>query len=1102
MAIPVGTAVGYLTLDYSDFSKNLGTAINEASSFSGKMSDTLGQGLKTIGNSISSVGRTLTTGVTLPLATAGGAAIKFGAEFDKQMSSVQAVTGATTEDFGKMRDAAIEWGGKTVYTATEAGQALYYMGLAGWDANKSVAGLGPVLNLAAAGNLALDRTSDIVTDAMTAMGLEAGKLTKGIENTTHFTNVMAQTMSNSNTDVDQLGQAFKYVAPLAGSLGYSIDDLGLALGLMANVGVKASQAGTGLRQALKSVIAPTSAAQAAMDKYGVSLYDSEGKAKSLRQFMKELRGTFKNLGVDIHDANGEVMEGEQIMEAYGKVLPTTQQEKLNDLVTIFGVRALPGVLGIIEQSDEKFNDLANAIDGADTAFNGLGAAAGQANTQMDNLWGDWIKFTSALGTAKIAISDIVKGELRVFVQKLTELVTKFNNLDKAQQEHILKIVALIAAIGPLLFVFGKVISGIGTLITAFNTLKKAFDLVRVGSIMLNASITDVVIPAISSIGGPILAVVAVIGVLIAAFTNLWKNNEKFKSKMTSIWNEIKAAFAEAGQAIVDLLNELGFDFEDFKQVVQAAIAGMKTAWNAFCQFIAPVFRVAWSAIAGIIKGIVGVFTGVIQTITGIIHGINTGDWSGVFEGMKKVAQSFFTFMTAGLKEIPGAVYEMIASVVNYYGGDWASTWSGAKQKVSDFVKSVGNWFKQIPTEISKGLNDARIKIGEWARDIAEKAKDAGKNFVDNVQNFFNDLPYKVGYILGLVITNIALWVVQTIENAKQAGREFVNNVITFMQELPGKIQTIFTTVSTNINTFKTNAITRAKELGNQFVQSIINFIKNLPSKIEAQFNSVKTKVDNFKTSMINKAKNIGENFKEKLMNAVKDIPNKMKTVGTQIVNGVWQGIQNAKSTFVSNINRFFSGIVDGAKAALGIKSPSRVMADEVGKWLPPGLAEGFEKAMPKAVGDIQSSLDDGINKIDTDDSDLSISVNGFADEFMNTVNTVTIWFESIEERLSNVIDSMRQDIYDMINLGNVLTTPEGLLYNYRTGMLGGDNNIQTNQNQGILDLLNHIIAILDNPQEPDDNGGDIIIPVYIGNEELDTMVVRASNRNDYRSGGR
>lgn len=1102
MPIPVGTAVGYLTLDYSDFNKNLTTAVSEATTLSGKFSSTLGQGLSTVGSSISSVGATISKGITLPLGIAAASSVTFGAQFDKQMSEVKAVTNSTSQEFETMRDAAIEWGGKTVYTATEAGQALYYMGLAGWDAEQSVNGLGGVLNLAAAGNLDLGRTSDIVTDAMTAMGLEAGKTTDGIENTTRFVNAMAAAMSNSNTDVDQLGEAFKYVAPLAGSLGFSIEDLNLALGLMANVGVKSSQAGTGLRQALKNLISPTDEAKAVMDKYGVSLFDSQGKAKTLRQFMQELRATFKDLGVDIHDANGEVMSGEQIMEEYGKSLPTSQQEKLNAVVEIFGTRALPGILGIIDQSDENFNSLAESIDGANTAFGGLGYAAGMAETQMDNLQGDWIRFTSALGTARIAISDIINGSLRQFVQTLTDLVNKFNNLDKEQQAHILKIAAMVAAIGPLLFIFGKLVSTVGNVFIVFNNLSKAVELIKHGINLLWLVIQNL-IPALTGLGGPVLAVVAAIGILTAAFVNLVTKNEQFRERMSQIWNSIKSEFEGAGQAIVDLLNSLGFDFENFGEVVKAAIDGIKNAWDVFCQFVAPVFEVAFSTVAGIIKGLVGIFTGVIQIITGIIQGISTGEWTTLFDGMKKVAESFFTFLTAGLSKIPGAIYEMIATVANYYGANWPTTWEEAKQKVSDFVTNLIDWFTQLPGKILMFITNVKNSISEWGKNIVNKAKEVGSKFLTNIINFFKDLPYNIGLFLGYVITSVIIWVTDMTNKAIEAGSNFLSNIVDFFTQLPGKVLTFLTNTITNIQTFKTEAINKAKEMGSNFISNVVSFIKQLPGKIHTWLSNTISKVSDFKTKMISKAKEAAKGFKDKIVDGAKSIPSKMLEIGKNIVQGVWKGIQNAKATFVSNINSFFSGIVAGAKKALGIASPSKVMANEVGAWLPPGITEGFEKAMPKAVGDIQNSLDKGVEDINTDE-DLSVSVGGFADEFMGTVNKVTIWFESIEERFANIVNSMRKDIHDMINLGNMLTTPNGLLYNYRTNMFVGEGNDNRNsQNQSMIDLLRHIAEIIDDKDEPpNDTGGDIIIPVYIGEEKIDTLVVNAIDKNNYRSGGR
>ena len=258
MAVNVGTAVAYLDLNMTAFNSGLQQAQSALQTFQDS-SSTMGQNLMSAGGLMTNIGSGLTRNITMPLVSAGQEVVEFGATFDKQMSAVEAVMKDKLKegDIERLREAAMYWGEQTVYTATEAGEALYYMGLAGWDVEQAINGLGSVLNLAAAGNLDLGRASDVVTDSMTAMNLTAGQMTNEIENTAYYTSVLAAVMANSNTDIDQMGEAFKYVAPIAGNLNYTIEDLGLALGLAANAGIKSSQAGTSLRQALKQLISPT-----------------------------------------------------------------------------------------------------------------------------------------------------------------------------------------------------------------------------------------------------------------------------------------------------------------------------------------------------------------------------------------------------------------------------------------------------------------------------------------------------------------------------------------------------------------------------------------------------------------------------------------------------------------------------------------------------------------------------------------------------------------------------------------------------------------------------------------------------------------------------
>lgn len=1162
--IPVGTAVGYLTLDYSQFSSNLKTAIGEATSLSGKFSDTLGKGLTTVGNQIAGVGKTMTTGLTVPIGTAAASAVKFGAEFDKSMSNVAAVSGATSEEFGKMREAAISWGEKTVYTATEASDALYYMGLAGWGANESIAGLGPVLNLAAAGDLELGRTSDIVTDAMTSMKLAAGELNKdGIENTIHFTNSLAAAMSNSNTDVDQMGEAFKYVAPLAGALGYDINDLSLALGLMANVGVKSSQAGTGLRQALKNLIAPTDKAQAYMDKFGVSLYDDTGKAKDMRTFMEELRGTFGDLSVDIYDSNGELKSAEQIMEEYGHSLPTTQQEKLNAIVEIFGTRALPGILGIIEQGDDKFNDLADAIDGSDAAFvkyNGdimpmkealekfgdsvydttkgfeiLGAAEGMAQIQMDNLQGDWIRFTSALGTSKIMISDLVKDSLRGFVQKLTELVQWFNSLDDAQKKHILKIAAVIAAIGPMLLIFGKTVAGIGSMITGFQKMSQAFNLIKVGFSMLGSKIGEFVsafkligtgvVPAtegltgfqmaMASVTGPMIAIVAVIAVLVAAFVHLWKTNEDFRNKIIGVWDGIVSKFQEAGQKIVDAINSLGFDFSSLGEAIYAA-------WDWICNALAPILSEIFANIGRLIGGVVDIVVGVVQTICGIIKGFKDGDWSLAIEGIKSIWDGFWAIATAPFV----AVYNVLTEYLAKFGLTWSDVWNGIKdfffgvwEAIKTFITNVLNGIKNFFVGILNGIHNAWVSV--WT---------AVSTFINttltNIQTFFTNVWNAIKNFVGNTwdsiktkisttfesIKNFIQTTLQTIQTIKQtiwtAIKNFIANtwdaiktkisttfeaiknfVTTTLQAIQTTMQTIWNAIKTfiantwdaiktkisttfeaiktfitttlqaiqttmqniwnAIKTFVTNTVetiktqvsqkfealksavtttvenlkTAAQNKFNEMKTNVTNTVENIKTQVSSKMTAMKDAVvqtiSNMATSIINKVKEIYNG----IVNTFSNIKSKMEEVGSNIVNGIWNGISNGWDWLKDKVASLAKSLLDAAKDALGIESPSKEFEKQVGVWLPPGIANGFAKALPAAMADMESELDDGLSEFDVRDIDIV----GLSNSFMTVVTEVTDWFTSIEERLAQTVDAVKTDIANLIGVGQLVLNSDGTI---------------------------------------------------------------------------
>lgn len=308
-------------------------------------------------------------------------------DFESMMSQVKAISGATGQEFDDLTTKAQEMGATTKFTATESAEAFNYMAMAGWKPQQMIDGISGIMSLAAASGEDLGTTSDIVTDALTAFGLQAG-------DAGHFADVLAQASANANTNVSMLGESFKYVAPVAGAMNYSVEDTSLALGLMANASIKGSMAGTALKTSLANMAAPTDSMAAAMDKYGISLTDSEGNMKSLRGVIDNLRGSL-----------GGLSETEQTAAAS----------------TIFGKEAMAGMLAIINASEEDYNKLSTAIG------NSKDAAEGMADTMLDNLKGSFTLMQSAIEGTENAFGKRLSPYLRGIAGGITDMMPEITD---------------------------------------------------------------------------------------------------------------------------------------------------------------------------------------------------------------------------------------------------------------------------------------------------------------------------------------------------------------------------------------------------------------------------------------------------------------------------------------------------------------------------------------------------------------------------------------------------------------------------------------------------------------------------------------------------
>lgn len=605
-------------VDLTDFKKGMNEASSLGSSTTDKLNNTFKK-TKSIASQLGDIGSTLTKKVTMPLVGLGTAAVTTAANFEAGMSEVAAISGATGDDLKALTEKAKEMGSKTKFSASESAEAMKYMAMAGWKTADMLNGIEGIMNLAAASGEDLATTSDIVTDALTAFGLQA-------KDSAHFADVLAAASSNANTNVSMLGESFKYVAPVAGSLGFSVEDTSLALGLMANSGIKASQAGTALRTALTNLVKPTSNMQKGMDKYGLSIVNADGSMMSLKEIMDMLREKMKVmteeekqavLGLDsmegMSEAAQQAMEGlteEEIANAValelgyekiegwtegqlnaalalsysktelkamsleekqhaaameqGKIAAEglTQAEQASTAARVFGKESMSGMLAIINASEEDYNKLTQAIYGAD------GAAEDMAKTMQDNLKGKITILKSSVEGLAIKLGDILIPKIQSLVERITEGVVWFTNLDESTQSSIVKFGVFAAALGPVLTITSKLITGFSKLRTVFGILTGVGGTGTIGSISSALfGVNTIALPLTATIAGLTAAFVIneahnkVMNNTILDTTDDMGLLEKAMTDLTGVQAVSKRELVEMGLAYEELGSNLSDEFK-------------------------------------------------------------------------------------------------------------------------------------------------------------------------------------------------------------------------------------------------------------------------------------------------------------------------------------------------------------------------------------------------------------------------------------------------------------------------------------------------------------------------------------------------------------
>ena len=638
-----------------------------------------GEKLQGVGSAIEGAGQKLMP-VTAAVGGLSAAAVKVAADFDSAMSQVAAVSGAAGKELDALRDKAREMGSKTKFSASEAAEAMNYMAMAGWKTGDMLDGIEGIMNLAAASGEDLAATSDIVTDALTALGLSAA-------DSGHFADILAAASSNANTNVSMMGETFKYCAPVAGALGFTAEDTAEAIGLMANAGIKSSQAGTAMRTMLTSLTGEVTFVGDAFGELTVQTTNADGSMRSLGDILTDCRAAFAQMSESERAANAEALVGKNAMSGFLAVM-----------------NAAPGDI-------EKLNSAINNCDGT---------AEKMAETMQDNLAGQLTILKSQLEELAISIGEILMPSIRQIVGWIQGLVDWLNGLDEGTKKVIVTVALVAAALGPVLIVIGKVVGAVGTILTVVPKIAGAVSGV-VGFV------SGTVIPALSAVVAAIgwvpIAIAAVVGVVVL----LYNKCEWFRDAVNAVWAQVRDFFVSAWEVICSFFTEtIPAAWESLVSFFQ----GIPAWWSGLWQSVGDFFNNVWTGImenpvlSGIVDMIRSLWENLSAALQGIWQGIQTvasGAWElikNVILGPVLLLIDLVTGNFTKLKEDALHIWTNIQQAAS-------TIWSGIQQMVGSAVQGLVNHVSILLS----GLRDFMWNLWSAVSSAAASAWSGLKNLV-------------------------------------------------------------------------------------------------------------------------------------------------------------------------------------------------------------------------------------------------------------------------------------------------------------------------------------------------------------------------------------
>lgn len=852
-----------------------------------------------------------------------GNVIELGQNFTSTMSEVSAISGATGEDFEKLEACAREYGATTVFSASNAAEALKYMSLAGWDADQSTSALGGVLNLAAASGMELGAASDMVTDYLSAFAMEAG-------DAAYFADLLSYAQSHSNTTAEALGEAYKNCAANLNAAGQDVETVTSLLEGMANQGYKGSEAGTAMAAIMRDITNGMKDGAIKIGETSVAVMDAQGNFRDLTDILTEVEAATNGMG----DA-----------------------ERAVALSSTFTADSTKGLNLILNEGMDNIAGYEEELRGAS------GSAEEMANIMNDNLSGDVAAMNSAFEELGLKIYDALESKLRAGVQFITNGV-----------------IPAIEWLGGHIPEVTIAVSGLGAVIAAMNwgTISSKIAMVKGALVKLAAALGGVSLPAI--------AIIAVITAVALAFTNLWKNNEEFRNKITAIWDGIKTKFDEFGQGIVDRLNALGFEFEDIAEV-------MKAVWDGFCEVLAPIFEGVFQQISNILNEALDILTGLFD----IFAGIFTGDWDMVWQGVQEVFGAVWDFVVATFENWISTFTSLADTVLGWFGTDWETVWTNVKTFFSDTWNAISSFFSGILTGIKTFFTDTWNAIVSFFSGILSGIYSSVTGTMTEIHDTFTNIWDSItGFLSGAweTIKNIVTVGIMAVKEIISAAFQIITLPFRFIWEnCKDTVLSIWETIKSVIG----EKIDAVKEK----ITTVTTAISNVAS---AAWNAISSTASSLWEGIKGTIGSKIDAAKEKVSTATSTI--------TSVASSAWSSVSSTASSLWSTISSTVSSKISAASSAVSSATStitsvassawSSVSSTASSQW--ESIRSTISSKLSSAKSTV-SSLMSGITS--TMSSGLSSALSTVSGKFSSIYSTISSKMSAARDAVGNAISALK-----------------------------------------------------------------------------------------------